>query len=448
MTRIILALALLLAFAGADIKPGFAQNRRMIVIRDAEIEHIITQFAAPLLRAAGLNPNAVQIHLIKDNSLNSFVVGGQQIFINTGLIMRAETPSQLIGVIAHEIGHIAGGHLVRLQDAVGELNSTSILAVILGAAAIAAGQGQLGSAIVAGGQHVAERNFLQFTRTQESAADQAALTFLERAHRSGKGLLEFLQILGDQEALLSSNQDPYVRTHPISRERIAMLRDRVNRSKYGNKPDDPADIAAFERVKAKLYAFLKDPEKTLRRYPADSGSVTARYARAIAYYRVPDLDKAFAILDSLIGEFPDNAFFHELRGQILFENGKAKEAVASYRKAAELSPASSLIWLALGQAELATGDTTRLPDAIAHLEKASRLEPRNPSTWRQLAIGYSRDDRQGEAALASAEAAINRNRPADARMFTKRALKLLPTGSPGWLRAQDIDGAAARSKAK
>jgi len=425
-----------------------AQKRGLTLIRDAEIEHIIGSYAAPLFKAAGLAPGAVRVHLVRDSALNAFVAGGQRVFINTGLILRSESPNQIVGVIAHETGHIAGGHLARTQDALKNASAQTIIAFILGAAAIVSGQGEMGNAILAGGRQVAERSLLRYSRSQEAAADQAALTFLERTGQSPRGLVEFLAILGDQEALLSSTQDPYARSHPISRERISLLRSRMESSPYADKSDSPETIAAFRRMQAKLTGFLEPPATTLRRYPTGDTSVPARYARAIAYHRMPALDKALAEIDGLLAEAPDDPFFHELKGQILYENGRVAEAVAPYERAVQLLPDSPLLLFGLAQAQIATGDPALNRAAIDRLRAAVRLQSQREGAgvWRLLAVAYGRDGRLGLSALASAEQALLEGRPGDAKQFAERAAKLLPRNSPNWIRTRDIAGAADQER--
>ena len=418
------------------------------MIRDAEIETTIRLYSAPVFEAAGLDPSAVSVHLVNNNDLNAFVAGGQRIFVFTGLLLRVETPNQLIGVLAHETGHISGGHLARTQDALRNATTASIITFILGAAAIAAGGGQAGGAIIASGAAVGQRQFLSYSRTQEGAADQAAMTFLDATGQSGRGLAEFLDILGDQEALLRSRQDPYARSHPISRERIAALSDRIRNSPFRDQPDTPENIIRLKRMQAKLYGFLKSKSRTFREYPLSDQSVPARYARAIAYYRVPDLDNALPEIDRLIAEAPDDPYFHELKGQMLYENGRIEESVPPNETAVRLRPDSPLLRFGLARALIATEDPAQNRAAIGHLEEVVRLDNEMPSAWAQLAIAYGRDGQLGLSALASAEQFFLTGNKKDARQQAVRAQKRLPEGSPGWLRAVDIENAAKKDKDK
>ena len=422
--------------------PVQAQGNKISLIRDAEVENTIRAYAAPLFRAAGLNPDDVHIHLINDRSLNAFVAGGQRLFVNTGLILQSRTPNQLIGVIAHETGHIAGGHLSKIEGEVAKASAQQILAVILGLGAAVAGRGDAGAAVMMGGSGVAMRGFLAFSRTQESAADAAALQFLDATQQSAQGLLEFMQVLEKQEPLTADRQDPYVRTHPLSRERVEVLRRHVAQSSNTARAAPAEFDLMHRRMRAKLYAFLNPLGHTLRQYPESNRSLEARYARAVAYYREPQLDKAIAIINGLIGEYPNDPYFHELKGQMLFENGRVQEAVGPYRTAVRLLPNSGLLKGDLARVLIETNDQALLDDAVLNLRAALKEDSTQPFYWRQLAIAHGRRDERAESSLALAEEAILLGRKEEARFHAGRAEQLLPRGSPGWLKAHDILEAA------
>lgn len=435
-------------FAAACLwAPADAGAQRLSFIRDAEIENTIRTYAAPLFLAAGLEPSDVRIYLVDDRSLNAFVAGGQRLFINTGLIMRSTHAGQVIGVIAHETGHIAGGHLSRLHAAIANSTAQSILALVIGAAAaIGTGRGDVGAAIVAGGQSMGLRSFLHYNRTQESAADQAALRFLDATGQSSRGLLEFMELLDGQELLSADRQDPYLRTHPLSRERIDTVQAHLSRSPYKDKPQPARIQELHRRMLAKLYAFLEPFGRTLRRYPESDTGVDARYARAVAYYRKPDLGKALPLVDGLIAERPEDPYFHELKGQMLFENGRAAEAQKPYETAVRLLPRSPLLRRGLAQVQLELGDPALLEPAIRNLRAALQQDADAPFTWRQLAIAYGRRGDMGMSAVALAEEALLKGHARQARYHAGKAEKLLPRGSMGWLQAQDILQAAKKKE--
>src|SRR6516165_7746550 len=343
-------------------------------IRDTEIEADIRTMVTPIWKAAGLEPSALHVYLIEDKEINSFVAGGQNEFINTGLIMRAETPNQLIGVLAHETGHIAGGHLTRFQQAARNASIEGIIAMVLAAAATVAGRGSGGGGALLGAEGVAQRAFAQYSVTQEASADQAALTFLDRSGQSARGLLQFFQILQGEELLTGARQDPYLRTHPLTSQRIEYVRNHVDRSRFSDVSDSLATVEMFKRIKVKLGAFISPPSSTLAAYPEQDQSVLARYARAIAYYRIPKLDKALPLIDGLIRDYPKDPYFRELKGQMLFENGRISDAVQPYEEAVRLAPGAPLLRISLAQTYIESNDPKMNKRAIAFLNDALRTE--------------------------------------------------------------------------
>lgn len=442
----LLSLSLVTAFVtAATAGPASAQG--LSLIRDSEIENTIRALAEPVFAAAGLNTDSVEVHLVNDSSLNAFVAGGQKIFINTGMILKADHPGQVSGVIAHEAGHIAGGHLARAQEALRNATAQSILAAVLGAAAVmaaAGGDAGVGGAAVVGGATVGQRSILQYSRTQEAAADQAAIRYLEASGQSGRGLVEILQKLGNQNALLPSSQGVYARSHPLSQDRVAALQRDVEASRFAAVQATAEQVAAFERMKAKLQGYLGRHAVTLRMYPESDTSIAGHYARAFAHHRRPDVRRALAEADTLIELMPDDPYFNELRGQILFENGRVAEAVPPYERAVLLAPEEPLLRIGLARAQIALNEPARNKEAIEHLERAVRIDRTIISAWHQLAIAYGRDKRFGLSSLASAERAFLSGRIDEARGHAARAEATLPVGSPGALRAQDILNAARR----
>ena len=407
-------------------------------IRDTEVENTIRSYATPIFEAAGLDPSAVRIYLVNDKQINAFVAGGQNLFINTGLLMLSENANQVVGVIAHEAGHIAGGHLVRVHDALARGTAESIVAMVLGAAAMVAGAPEVGAAVMSGGQNVALRNYLQYSRTQEASADSAAMRFLDSTQQSARGLLTFFELLSGQEALVTARQDPYLRTHPLTQDRIEALAAFVAKSPYSNQPPRPEYQAEHRRMLAKLHAFLDDPTIAARRYPESDQSLEGRYARAILLHRGAHLKEALTVIDGLIAEHPNDPYFQELNGQILFESGRPKEALSPYQKAVDLLPDAPLLRVDLARVQMATEDPKLLEPAVANLRAALRTEPKRPFVWRQLAIALGRNGQEGESSLAMAEEAMLLDKRAEARFHAGRAVDELPRGSPAWLQAEDI----------
>lgn len=448
LKRIVSLVSVVLIGAPLLIAAGpAAAERKIHLIRDAEIENIIRTYSAPVLSVAGLDPAAVKIHLINDKSLNAFVAGGQNIFLHTGLLVRSEHAGQVIGVVAHETGHIVGGHLTRFDDAFRTAQIQSIVSFILGAAAaIAAGDGRAGAAVIGAGQSVALRSLLKYSRTQEAAADQFAISALDRTGISARGMLEFFRIMEGQEFLVVSRQDPYVRTHPMTGSRIEFVRNHVEGSPYSDATLSPRFDVMHKRMLAKLSGFLEPLHVVLRKYKESDNSVYSRYARAVAYHRQAKTDKAVRTVNSLIAEQPNDPYFQELKGQILFESGQVRAALAPYENSVRLLPNEPLLRTALAAAQIESQDQTLLQPALANLKQSSRLDPEVPYTWRLLATAYGRLDNTDLAALALAEEAIRLNRPGRALQAAKRAMSKLPKGSPGWVRAQDIAQLAEKQK--
>jgi predicted Zn-dependent protease len=421
--------------AGVTLQAPAAAARSVSLIRDAEIEATLQRFLTPVLEASGLGAGSVRIYIVNDEQLNAFVAGGMNLFLNTGLIMRTENPSQLIGVMAHETGHIAGGHLTRVALSQSKATAEAILGAVLGAATAAVGAPGLGTAIIAGGAQLAQTGLMRFSRGQEQAADQAGLTYLTRAGLSGRGLAQFFHILDSQSVLTVSNANPWLMSHPLTRDRITFVENWV-----ADHPDPPLPAGwadAHHRMVVKLKAFLDDPRDTLRAYK-DDDSLYGRYARAIAEYRVPDLPQALKDIDGLIKEHPDDPYFHELKGQMLFENGRVQDAVAPYREAVRLAPESALLRIGLAQALIETNAPAGIREAIQQLQDAREREPDNATAWRLLGIAQGRAGEQGLSDLAFAEYALRVGKRGDARLYANRAKGKIAASDPGWLRLQDI----------
>ncbi len=442
ITLVCLALLALAPFGAATAQQG----QRLNLIRDAEIESTIRTFTIPIWKAAGLDPNGVEIMLVQDGSLNAFVAGGQRIFINTGLIMRTERPNQLIGVMAHESGHIAGGHLARMHEELRSLSTLQILETLLAGGAMAGGAlGGAGGGGAAGhgggtGRPMAPgslMSFLKYTQTQESAADQAAISYLQRTGQSPMGTVEFLRYMQREERLAINRRDPYLTTHPLTPERIAAFEQAAERSPYKNTPDTPQFVNLHQRMVAKLYGFVA-PDAALQRYSEADRSLPARYARAIALYRKGNLGSALLTIDGLLKEHPNDPYFHELRGQMLYENGRAAESIASYRKAVQLAPAAAILKIDLARALLDVNNPDNDREAVRNLELATQQEAGSFELWRLMAAGYSKLNNPGMTSLARAEMAALRGQRSEAQTHAEAAARQLQPGTPAWQRAQDL----------
>lgn len=429
--------AALAAMTLTPLTQAFAQQRAPTLLRDTEIEEILHRQADPIIAAAGLNPKDVRILLVGDNTLNAFATQGQQMGFNTGLILEAGTPNELKGVIAHETGHIAGGHPIRSGELTRAGLRPMLLTMGLGLLAMVAGAPDAGAMMVASSGQMGMLGALGYSREQEGRADQAAVGFLERTGQSGKGLVEFFDKFRYQEVFAESRRFPYFRSHPLSSERIELLRSRVASQSHFDAVDTPQDIAEFEIMKAKIDGFM-NPAASLIRYKESDTSFPARYARSIAYFQSKEPDRALRLLDALLAEHPDNPYLWELKGQILFEYGRIAEAEAPQRRSVELKPDATLLRINLGQTLVNLDDPKKRDEGIAELKRVTVLEPDNPEAWRLLAVAYDRRGDEGLARLATAERFYAYGALDQSRAFAIRARQLLDRSSTDWVRATDI----------
>ncbi|HZS65362.1 MAG TPA: M48 family metalloprotease [Xanthobacteraceae bacterium] len=436
-----------LALAGVfAVSSQAARAADLPLIRDAEIEQLLRDYSQPILRAAGLAQQNVHITVVNDKSFNAFVMDGRHIFINTGALMDAKTPNEVIGVLAHETGHLAGGHLARMREQLANASTEYVLATILGiGAAIAASRssdGAQGASIAAlsAPQEIIGRTLLSYQRAQEEQADRAGVKFLTLTHQSPKGMYDVFSRLADEIKFLARRADPYLQNHPMPAERVAALANLAQASPYWNVTDPPALQLRHDLMRAKLVGFLESADFVSRQYPPSDTSLPARYARAISAYRHADLRNAHAQIDALIAAEPNNPYFHELKGQALLEAGKAAAAVAPLRRAAQLAPNPALIQVMLAQALIETNNPQVADEAVKLLRAALAREPEMSSAYTQLAMAYGRKGNLAEADLASAQAAVYRGDMRTAREIATRAKGRFPVGSPGWLKADDIIG--------
>jgi len=406
----------------------------------------LRDYSQPILKAAGLAQQNVQIVIINDRSFNAFVIDAHRIFINTGALMDSTAPNQLIGVFAHETGHIVGGHLSKLRQELANAQTASVIAMLLGVGAMVAGSrsssnnadiGNIGGAVVMGPQSYLMNRMLAFQRSQEESADRAGVRFLTMTGQSAKGMYDTFKRFADQTMFSAHNIDPYAQNHPLPQERMAALAE-LTKNQYWDKKDPPELQFRHDMMRAKLYGFIERPESVLRHYPPSDTSLPARYARAISAYRFRDTHSAVAQIDGLIQSMPSNPYFYELKGQALLEGGHPQEAVGPLRHAVQLAPNQPLLQILLGQALIATNDVKESNDAIPLLRAALIKEPESSDAYSELAMAYGRKNDYAEADLASAQAAFARGDNKTARELATRAKQRFPVGSPGWVRADDI----------
>jgi len=438
---IVAAVAMPLHAASAQGKP------RPKVIRDAEIENLLRDYARPILKVAGLAKQNVEVTIIGDRSFNAFVADGKRIFINAGALLDAETPNQVIGVLAHETGHLAGGHLARMRQQVAGAQTMAVVAMLLAGAGVAAGaaSGVGGSSLggaaagaITAPQEMIRRSLLTYQRGEESAADRSAVKYLTETHQSAKGMIETFERFESEQLFISQRIDPYLLNHPMARERIAALEQLAKASPYYNTKDPPALQVRHDMMRAKLVGFMERPDVVYRKYPLSNTSLPAQYARAISAYRFGNMTDAIQKIDALIAAQPGNAYFQELKGQALLEAGRAGQAIEPLRRAVSLSGNNTLIRSMLGQALVQSGNPAYTDEAIRELAQTTQRDPDSVEAWRSLAQAYGRKGDIANADLAAANGYMAAGEFRSGQELAARAKLRFPPNSPGWLKADDI----------
>lgn len=435
------------ALAFAPLPATAQENKGPPLLRDTEIEQLLRDYTRPILRTAGLERQNIHVVIINDASFNAFVADGRRIFVNYGALMQSQTPNQLIGVFAHETGHLAGGHLAKLREELARAQTQMIVAMLLGVGAMVAGarsgnadngMGNIGAAAVSAPQSILQHTLLSYQRQQEENADRAGVKFLTATRQSAKGMYDTFKRFSNDSLFAARGADPYLQSHPMPAERVAALEELARSSPYWEAKDDPALQLRHDLMRAKTSGFMERQDTVFRRYPPSNDSLPARYARAIATYLHGDLRSAIAQIDGLTQAQPNNPYFYELRGQALLEGGKPAEAIAPLRRAVQLSNNAPLIEMLLGQALVASDNKAYLEEAITILRDAVSRETEAPLGYTQLAMAYGRKGDYAQADLASAQAAFLRGDNKTARDLASRAKTRFAVGTPGWVKADDI----------
>ncbi len=449
-----LGLALIVLGQNAGAVPDQSENKKRNqgpgVIRDAEIEGLLRIYVGPIFRVAGINAHSARVVVIGDPSINAFVAGGQRIFINSGLITRADTPNQVIGVLAHESGHIAGGHLAKMNTEIAAASTEAIIGALFGVAAMVGGAvsgnaaaAQAGQGVVLGASTAAQRGFLVYQRSMEATADESAIRYLEATHQSAKGMLDLFQVLANESIASAHGADPYAYSHPMPFDRIRALEATAKASAYYNAADPPALVLRHQLAKAKLIGFL-EPQLAFQKYPSRDVSLPGRYARAIAYFRRGDMTNALPLIDSLTASLPNDPYFWELKAQAYLENGHADQGLSAIKKARSILPNNGLLQILHAQVLLGSENAGHADEAIDLLKLALRTEEGEASIYRFLAQAYGLKNQIAEANLATAEYAYATGDKQLAVEKATLAQKYLKKGSPEWLRASDILTFAAK----
>ena len=445
LCAVAVAAAAVVALASFPARAQTGADAGIPMIRDAEIEQLLRDYTAPIFKAAGLTTQNVQVVIINDPEFNAFVMDAHRIFVNTGALMQSTTPNQLIGVFAHECGHIVGGHLSKMRQELANVQTAMIIGMLLGAGALVAGahsnnidMGNVGGALINAPQALGINTLLAYQRAQEESADRAGVRFLTLTHQSARGMYDTFKRFADESLFAAHGSNPYLQNHPAPEERMAALEELAKSSPYWDKKDPPELQFRHDMMRAKLYGFTQRPEEVLRRYPATDTSLPARYARAISTYRFGDPHSAIVQIDGLIELMPNDPYFYELKGQALLEGGHPAEAIPPLRRAVALAPTPALIQILLAQALVASRDIKLSDEAIPLLQVALIKEPEDGDAYTTLAMAYGRQNDFADADLASAQAAFARGDNKTARELAERAKQRFPIGSPGWVRADDI----------
>jgi predicted Zn-dependent protease len=433
--------ALLLLSVSIPAHAADGQN----LIRDAEIEGLMRLYSKPIFKAAGINPDAVKVYLIADPRINAFVAGGQRIFINTGLITRSETPNEVIGVLAHESGHIAGGHLAKMNSAMAQASTEQLVGMLVGVAAmvggVAAGNGdaaKAGQGVIMGSQGLGQRSFLSYQRGMESTADESALKYLAASGQSAKGMLTLFNILANESLASTSRADPYLFSHPMPLDRIRTLEAKVKASPFVDKLDDPALVLRHKLAQAKLSGFMDSAQTVFQHYPVSDKSLPGRYARSIAMFRRGDIKNAIPVIDTLTAELPQDPYFWELKAQAYLENSRAEEGLPAIRKARALLPSNALLMVLEAQILLGTENSSHADEALNVLRLAKKTERDMPSIYKYQGQAYALKKDLPRAELSAAKFAWLTG---DKKLAIEKATAVqnyFKHETPEWLEANDI----------
>jgi len=419
---------------------GAGESSGLNIVRDTEIEEILHQEMDPIFSAANMDPKRVALYVVSDNDVvNAQTGSGYNMVVFSGLLLKTKTPNELEGVIAHETGHMARGDVARMgAESSRGVTGPMIIGLGLGILAALAGAPEAAAGMIYSGNYFGQLNGLAFTRDIEARADQAAITYLEKAGYSGRGIVDFFNFFRYEETFSDAKKYPFWFSHPLSDERIEALTERAKAQPHYNTPDTPESIAAYEVMKAKLKAYTQRPFQTYIDYPESDMSFPARYARAIADFQELETGKGLKEIDALIAERPYDPYLYEVKGQSLMDVSRAAEGEAALRQAVQLKPDAPLLRVLLAQDLLAENDPKKIPDAIANLNRSLIGEPDSPIAWQYLSEAYDASGNDGMARLATAEQDFHLGQVRDARAFAMRARTLLKHGTPDWQRATDI----------
>ena len=402
-----------------------AQAQALSLISDEETEIFLHRTLQPIFKAADTDFNPRRIYIVNDKSLNAFVTDGNNMFVTVGTLMAADSQNEISGVLAHETGHIEGGHLLRHKIQSREVQRMTLASMLLGSAAgIAAGRADVSIAAILGSQSSAMNSMLTYQVSEERSADEAAVKLLKKINQSPEGMLRFMKKIQKRNTLQGIEETSYFRTHPVTSERIAFME---KAAKESQAPKTGAQEKDFERIRAKLYAYIEDPKATLQKYPETNGSIPARYARAIAYFKKMEMPKALGLINGLIADEPQNPYFYELKGQMLLETGQIAQAADIYRQALKLRPNSSLFKLNLAQAMLENSPSAADQKQIVDLLNQVLVYNPDSYAWILLSRAYGMQQNAAGYNYAAAEYSLLTRDIRLAKQQAEQALKSSPS---------------------
>lgn len=390
------------------------------LISDEETEQFLARQLRPVFKAADIPFNRNNIYIVNDDSLNAFVGDGNNMFVHTGTLMKANDENEIAGVLAHETGHIMGGHILRQKIKLQNMQQISLASMLAaGAAAATTGRADAAIAIMMGTQSSMLNAMLAYQVEEERSADESAVKLLQKTEQSPAGMRNFMKKIDRQNRLNGIAENPYFRTHPVTAERISFLNNAVRQSPFP-APAQPSN--EFLRIKAKLSAFMEEPRKVLQKYPPSDKSTPARYAQAIVFFRMLKLNQSLKILNELIAEEPENPYFHELKGQIFMETGKIKPARTEYQKALSLLPNSALFQINLAQAVLEDNPNRNELEHTAEILNKSLLQRPDTYGWLLLSRAYGGLNDTANSNYAAAEYSLRIGAAETARRQANTAL--------------------------
>ncbi len=434
---------LFILFVLIPLNLGYAKSEKILIINDAEINNYINDLSKPLLISSGLSHEFVEVNIIFNDRINAFVANGQRIFIHSGLITNSDEPEEIIGVIAHEIGHIVSGHLTRTREVISSASTAGILAALFGVISVGIYhnsveqvEGDLtAAAIFSSANSLSINSILKYSRTQELNADMYAINLLEENKISGRGLLKILYKLSKNDEI-NSDQIHYLSTHPLNSERISIARNKIKESKYYISQSNERSLKDLNNIKAKINGYTK-PNEYLEKFRNDK-TIPGKIAKATSLHKLGKNRESIKIFQTLINDNPKNPYFYESLGKAFLSDRKIKKSINAYKKAIVISDNNPLILLGYSQALISANNKESDYEAIKVLEIVTKKIEKNFSAWRLLEIAYGRSGKFGKSFLAGAEKSLISGKKNSANKKANEALKLLKVNSPDFFRAKDI----------